>query len=604
MNLQDLHLHWGECKYKGTSYRSYSLARAYRVNGKNRKEIVYKLGKLDENEVIKWRSLLKGLKNPEAVVTTLGDLKVIERFAYLDVVSANAIWDSWKLDDVFQKKGKREINISNIARILSINRCVDPVSKSRTPDWFAKTSLPWILDIDKDSINSSRIFRELEAIDNHKEAICKHIFNQLSRRNPESMNSVFYDLSSTTFTGSRCLLMKWGHCKEGYRNHVVLAVVVNNDGLPFYWEVLPGGTADATTIVWLVERLKTHFQTNNTTLVFDRGMVSDDNLALLEDEHAEIKYISAMDRSQIKGITGLDFSCFSYFDYEKIEEQISKETNFKKLNESTYYQEVKVEDKRRYILCFNPQLFKDQRKARNQAVENFKFFINTLNAELLQAKKSRQKEATHKKFKKAITKYKLSSFIDVDLRAKHVIRKVGKIEKEIRTYLGTIKVDKKSKQVAEELDGFWLLVTNHNEQEGDLFKMSAQQAINPYRDKVVIESAFRDIKSFVKVAPVWVWTEAHVKAHYTICVLSHLINRTLTLRLHKNKGKKTKEIVSHEKLYKKLSGCMIDYIKIENLGLSTYNYSYLDEEQQELLKRIDFQNLISKAFLNKIKSLS
>ena len=134
-------------------------------------------------------------------------------------------------------------------------------------------------------------------------------------------------------------------------------------------------------------------------------------------------------------------------------------------------------------------------------------------------------------------------------------------------------MDKKSKQVAEELDGFWLLVTNHNEQEGDLFKMSAQQAINPYRDKVVIESAFRDIKSFVKVAPVWVWTEAHVKAHYTICVLSHLINRTLTLRLHKNKGKKTKEIVSHEKLYKKLSGCMIDYIKIENLGLSTYNYS-------------------------------
>lgn len=604
MNLQDLHLHWGECQYKGKSYRSYSLARAYRVNGKNRKEIVYKLGKLNENEVIKWRSLLKGLKNPEAVVTTLGDLKVIEHFAYLDVASANAIWNSWKLDDVFQRKGKREINISNIARILSINRCIDPVSKSQTPDWFAKTSLPWMLDIDRDSINTSRIFRELEAIENHKEAICKHIFNQLSHRNPESMNSVFYDLSSTTFTGSRCLLMKWGHCKEGYRNHVVLAVVVNNDGLPFYWEVLPGGTADATTIVWLVERLKRRFQANNTTLVFDRGMVSDDNLALLEDEHAEIKYISAMDRSQIKGITGFDFTCFSYFDHENIEEQISKEANFNKLNENTYYQEVKVEGKRRYILCFNPQLFKDQRKARNQAVENFRFFISNLNAELLQAKKSRQKKATYKKFKKAIVKYKLSSFVDVTLRVKHVIRKADEIEKVVRTYLGTIEVDEKSKQVAGELDGFWLLVTNHNEQEGGLFKLSAQQALNPYRDKVVIESAFRDIKSFVKIAPVWVWTEAHVKAHYTICVLSHLINRTLTLRLHKNKGEKTKEIVSHEKLYKRLSGCMIDHIKIENIGVSTYNYSHLNEEQGELLKRIGLKSLISKAFLNKLKLLS
>jgi len=44
MNLKDLHLHWGECKYKDTSYRSYSLARPYRENGKNRKEIVLKLG--------------------------------------------------------------------------------------------------------------------------------------------------------------------------------------------------------------------------------------------------------------------------------------------------------------------------------------------------------------------------------------------------------------------------------------------------------------------------------------------------------------------------------------------------------------------------------
>jgi len=603
-NFKDLHLHWGECKYKDNSYRSYSLARAYRSNGKNRKEVVYKLGKITEEEVIQWRSLLKGLKNPDAIVTTLDDLHVVEHFSYLDIATVSAIWDYWRFDKIFQNNGKRKVDISKIIRILSINRCIDPISKSQTPDWFAKTSLPWMLDIPTNSINASRIFRELEIIEAHKDAICKHIFSLLSRDNPESLNSVFYDLSSTTFTGSRCVLMKWGHCKEGYRNHVVLSIVVNNDGLPFYWEELPGSTADSTTIVGLVERLKKRFKTIDTTLVFDRGMVSDDNLSFLEGEDIKIKYISAMDKNQIQGITKIDFSTFSYFNPEKIEKQVSKLIDFKKLNSNTYYQEIKVEEDRRYILCFNPQLFKDQRKARNQAIENFRFYANNLNSELLSAKKSRQRKATYKKFKYSFTKFKLTGFVDVTLKIKHVTRKKADgTDQKIKTYQGTIEVDENTKKIAGELDGFWLLVTNHTEQEGNVFKMSAEQAINPYRDKVVIESAFRDIKSFIKIAPIHVWKEIHVKAHYTVCVLSHLINRTLTLRLHQNRGEKTKKIVSHEKLYKKLSDGMIDHIKVKNVGLSTYNLSQITVEQAELLDRIGLKNLVLRKATKIIKSL-
>jgi len=452
-------------------------------------------------------------------------------------------------------------------------------------------------------INTARIFRELGLIEKYKEAICKHLFNLLSRRNPDSMKSVFYDLSSTTFTGSRCVLMKWGHCKEGYRNHVVLAVVVNQDGLPFYWEVLPGGTADATTIVWLLERLKKRFKTNETTLVFDRGMVSDDNLALLEG--AEIKYISAMDKSQLETLTDIDFTNFLYFDSKNIDEQVCELTDFIKLDNNTYYREVKGKGSRRYILCFNPQLFKDQRNAREQAIENFRLFAISLNTELQEAKKSRQRKTTYKKFKRGLVKYKLTKFVDVTLRIKHVVhKKPDKTKQKIRTYQGSVAVDNTEQQTAGRLDGFWLLVTNHIEQKNNFFSVSAQQAIAPYRDKVVIEAAFRDIKSFVQVAPVWVWTEAHVKAHYTICVLSHLLNRTLTLRLHEKKGDITEKIVSHEKLYEKLSGCMIDGIKIENMDLTTYNMSRPTAEQKELLDRVGMKHLLSSDIEKKVKASS
>lgn len=603
MNLKDLHLHWGQCKYKGNIYRTYSLARAYRENGKNRKEIIYKLGKLTEEEVVKWRSLLKGIKEDDVIITKPENLKVVEHFAYLDVAAANAVWDYWQLDDVMKNNGRRDISIAAIARILAVNRCIDPVSKSQTPEWVRQTTLPWIIGVDKELINASRIFRELENIECHKEAFSDHIFNFLSRRKPEAMNSVFYDLSSTTFTGNRCVLMKWGHCKEGYKNHVVLAIVVNEEGLPFYWEVLPGGTADATTIVWLVDRLKKRFNAKNTTLVFDRGMVSDDNLTLLENERPEIKYISAMDKSQIKGITNADFSIVSNFRSENIGDDIHKLTDFIKLNGNAYYREVKVENGRRYILCFNPQLFKDQRKARNQAIENFKLFVNSLNAELANAKKSRQRKATKNKFKHGIKKYKLTKLVDVTLKIKHITcKKADGTRQKIRTYNGTVNVDQKSKQASGELDGFWLLVTNHIEQVNDSFSVSAQQAITPYRDKAVIESSFRDIKSFVQVAPVHVWTEQHVKAHYTICVLSHLINRTLTLRLHEKEGTKTKEVVSHEKLFKTLSRCMIDHIEVDNVGLSTYNLSHTTTEQKELLTRIGLKRLISRSVIKKIKA--
>ncbi|MCZ6899735.1 MAG: IS1634 family transposase [Bacteroidetes bacterium] len=421
MDLAKLHLHWGEGKHKETIYRSYSLARAYRKNGKNRKEIIVKLGRLSEQEASRWRNLLKAIKTPNSFFATCDDLIVTDHFAYLDVATANSVWDQWRLDEVFQDTEKREVSISKMARILTVNHCIDPVSKSQTPQWFKKTALSWILEVKTDSINTSRIFRELEVIEKHKEVLCQHIFERLNQRNVKSMKSIFYDLSSTTFTGSQCVLMKWGHCKEGYKNHVVLAIVVNQEGLPFYWEVLPGGTADANTIVWLLERLKKRFKQNNTTVVFDRGMVSDENLSLLEKD--EIKYISAMDKSQLEGITEFDFSQFSHFDSKKVNKQADELEDFIKFNDNTYYREVKVEEKRRYILCFNPQLFKDQRKTRKQTIEHFHLFTKNLNSELNGAKKSRQRKTTYHKFKEGIRKYKLGNFVDITLWIKHVLQK-------------------------------------------------------------------------------------------------------------------------------------------------------------------------------------
>lgn len=596
MDLSKLHLDWGSSRYKGKVYRSYNLARCVWVDGKNKKEPVVKLGKLSDTEVEKWRSLLKALKNPDCFLTSFDDIVVEKHYAYLNVAVANAIWDEWGLDKVFQKKGKRIVSIEKTARILTINRCIDPATKSQTPAWFRETALPWMTGVNPREFYPSRIFRDLAVIENQKEAICQFLFEQFTRSNSESMKSVFYDLSSSSFEGTKCKLMNWGHCKDGYKNHIVLALVVNKDGLPFYWEVLPGCTADSKTIVWLLDRLRTKFDLPEVTLVFDRGMVSDDNLARLQEDN--IKYISAMDRNQIEKITGIDFSAFSNLLAEKIAEQADKLPRFTKIDKNTFYREIKVEGKRRYILCFNPQLFKDQRKAREQSLANFRIFVDNLNAELLAAKKSRQKKTTYAKFQKKLKRLKLSGFADVNLTRKYVYRLEADADRKIRTYRGTVEINDDEMRLAGKLDGFWLLVTNHFEKGKQGFAVKPEEAISPYREKEVIEEAFRDIKSFVKIEPIHVWTEAHVRAHYSICVLSYLIDRTITIRLHKNKGDKTKEIVAHGKFLKELSKCRLDYIEVENIHQRKFSLTKQTAKQRELLRRVGLPGLTNRKILD------
>jgi len=698
MKLSDLHLNWGARRQNGKEYRSYSLARSFRENGKNKKTIVLKLGKLSDDELNKWKELLYASKQPDAILTTADDLSVSNHFAYLDVATILEVWMQCGLNEIFTRPGKQETPLWKIAAILVLNRCIDPVCKSKSPTWFQQTALPYLLDLEPSVVNVNRIFRDLPAIEHCKEAICDFLFKKFMLEDPASMKSVFYDLSSTNFHGTKCLLMKWGHCKSGYDNHIVLALVVNSKGMPFYWEVLPGGTPDVTTIIWLLKRLKDKLTNTSLTIVFDRGMVSDENLDLLDG--GQIRYISAMDKSQIENITNIDFSLFSKFTIENVDAQIQKQTMFAKLNEQTYYQEipngvnVKIEKaiescrrlvaeanqtlmqtkssrnrqsiekkfsriiakyelqdivkielneiqlekkpgnakiiksfhgllsideeakakviatrsnrdgyERRYILCFNPQLFRDQHKATEQAIENcYNLFLH-VNQELLQAKNSRSRKSAIKKFKNAIEKLKLKNVVDVKLEEVVINPPDNSSEKKksVVTYRGEMLINEEGRLQAGRLHGFWLLTSNQSEKINNCYQMSASELIEPYRTKVVIESSFRDIKSFIEISPVNVWTPMHVHAHYTVCVLSHLLNRILSIKLHQEKGRLTKDIVSHEKLYETLKHCCFNQINIKNAGIETYSFTKQSDQQKELLNRLGMNHLIDYQALSCLK---
>ncbi len=109
MNLAKLHLHWGACKRGKREYKSYSLARAYREGGKNRKEIVIKLGKLSEAEVEQWKAVLDSFKRPEAMAIPLNKMVVQSSRAYLDVAVILEAWNAFWLAGGTVKKDTKTI---------------------------------------------------------------------------------------------------------------------------------------------------------------------------------------------------------------------------------------------------------------------------------------------------------------------------------------------------------------------------------------------------------------------------------------------------------------------------------------------------------------
>ena len=91
---------------------------------------------------------------------------------------------------------------------------------------------------------------------------------------------------------------KGGHCKDGYNTHVVLLLVITPEGYPIYWELLEGNTADAKTIESLILNIEKIYGKVESVICFDRGMVSDENLKLLEGKN--IRFITGLDGNQIK----------------------------------------------------------------------------------------------------------------------------------------------------------------------------------------------------------------------------------------------------------------------------------------------------------------
>jgi hypothetical protein len=113
---------------------------------------------------------------------------------------------------------------------------------------------------------------------------------------------VFFDTTSVDFEGEGGQdIGQRGYSKDHRPDlyQMIVGAVLDGQGRPICCELWPGNTADVTTLIPVVDRLRSRFGVDKVCVVADRGMISKETVEALEEEERGWSYIlGARMRSQ------------------------------------------------------------------------------------------------------------------------------------------------------------------------------------------------------------------------------------------------------------------------------------------------------------------
>ena len=113
---------------------------------------------------------------------------------------------------------------------------------------------------------------------------------------------LLYDVTSTYFEGlaARNPLAQRGHSRDHRPDceQVCIALVVSREGMPLGYEVFPGNRTDVTTVEEIVETMEARYGIADRVWVMDRGMMSAENVAWLQETGR--RYLLGTAKSELK----------------------------------------------------------------------------------------------------------------------------------------------------------------------------------------------------------------------------------------------------------------------------------------------------------------
>lgn len=182
------------------------------------------------------------------------------------------------LGRVFDAVGFNQIN-DDLFRQLVLARLCFPVSKLKTTDYLSKYQFL--------SIDVQVVYRYLDKL--YKEQ--KDFVQQISYQHTLSVlgnrvSIVFYDVTTIYFEAeSEDDLRRTGFSKDGKHQHpqIVLGLLVSKGGYPLAYDIFNGNQFEGHTMLPVINTFREKYDLDKLVVVADAGLLSKENIELLEE---------------------------------------------------------------------------------------------------------------------------------------------------------------------------------------------------------------------------------------------------------------------------------------------------------------------------------
>ena len=412
---------------------------------------------------------------------------------------AGQLWQALQLDQFWAARlppSRKGTQWDQILQVLVAYRLIAPGSEWKLHrDWFGKSAMADLLGADFGLAEAHKLYACHDLLLQHKDALFSHLMARWRDLFNANFDVLLYDLTSTYFEINASDLAEGDKRRHGYSRdkrpdcpQVVIALVVTPDGLPLAYEVLPGNTADCTTLRMFLARIERQYGRARRVWVMDRGIPTEAVLAEMRGSDPPVQYLVGTPKGRLS--------------------RLEKQLLAKPWQEARPGVSVKLlaEDDELYVYAESVDRVSKERAMRRRQL-------------------------------KWLWK-RLRELAAMDVRREEMLMKLGAARARAPTAwrLVDIAMDKagagfsyalnrqKLRQIRRR-EGRYLLRTNLTENDPALLWQY-------YIQLVAVEQAFKNLKGDLAIRPIFHQDERRIEAHIFIAFLAYCLQITLQRRLH------------------------------------------------------------------------
>jgi len=509
-------------KKDGKTHDYWSVVENKRVAGGRvvQRHVLY-LGEINSSQAAVWRKAIEVLDDdvghprtlalfPEdrcaavgsdtpVVQLRLSDMRLCRPRQWGACWLAGQLWRELQLDDFWADRlppNRKGTRWDQVLQVLVSYRLIAPGSEWKLHrDWFGKSAMADLLGADFGLAESHKLYACHDFLLQHKDALFSHLMARWRDLFNANFDVLLYDLTSTYFEINASDVAGGDKRRHGYSRdkradcpQVVIALVVTPDGLPLAYEVLPGNTADCTTLRMFLARIEQQYGRARRIWVMDRGIPTEAVLAEMRASDPPVQYLVGTPKGRLS--------------------RVEKQLLAKPWQEARPGVSVKLldEDGELYVFAESAARVSKERAMRRRQLKWLWKRLRELAAMEVPREEMLMKLGAARA--RAPTAWRL---VDIEM------------DKESSMFVYTLNRQKLRR--IRRREGRYLLRTNLTENDPALLWQY-------YTQLVAVEEAFKNLKGDLAIRPVFHQEERRIEAHIFIAFLAYCLQITLQRRLH------------------------------------------------------------------------